>query len=534
MDSTLYLILEKFSKVFISFFTKETFYAAIIFAFILILTTCLKKISPRWQLGLWALIIIRLVLPVDLSHSLSGRNLLGQIPICKSAYEAISGLFSKTSEHDTEILNGMSIGNILDSEIIDRTNSIKINKRIPLWQIVVFMIWLIGFLTLLAVYLSRLSKIRRIIKHASRVEIPEINGIFTEWKTQFQIKRKVKLVTSERFLSPFTIGILRPVIFIPESLLSSNNTGMLQSIIAHEMAHIKRFDDLWTKFQNIIQLIYFFNPVVWFVNSKIFLCRECICDSMVLSERKISLQAYGQGMMAVLKLNIFGSDTMSMQPCFGSHQDKFKYRIKKLKGDHNMKKYQSFLIYGSLFILGLFILPMAGNIIQSNDAAQSFQLIAAEQGPKINISAPQPLIDDVFNCPIKVGRVTAPFGKMINPFTKKEALHKGIDIAARKGTEVYAAADGVVKVAFSKILKKSKCRGKYIIINHNDGFSTMYSHLSEVLITKGQKVKAGDLIARIGNTGKSTGPHLHFEIRKNKKAQDPEKHIDFSTFKRHK
>ena len=121
--------------------------------------------------------------------------------------------------------------------------------------------------------------------------------------------------------------------------------------------------------------------------------------------------------------------------------------------------------------------------------------------------------------PVDGGRLTDYFGNRPDPFTRRIRPHYGIDIGAKRGTHVYASADGVVKTA-----KRKYTFGKLIIINHGYGFETVYGHLHSYAVTPGQEVKRGDLIGTVGNTGRSTGPHLHYEVRINGTAVNP---LDF-------
>lgn len=119
------------------------------------------------------------------------------------------------------------------------------------------------------------------------------------------------------------------------------------------------------------------------------------------------------------------------------------------------------------------------------------------------------------------GRISSPFGYRSDPINSLEKKHEGIDIAAPYGADIRAAANG--KVIFSGT---NGNYGKCIIINHNNGISTLYAHASSLLVKEGQTVKKGDVIAKVGSTGKSTGPHLHFEVRINGTPDDPTKYLD--------
>lgn len=106
-----------------------------------------------------------------------------------------------------------------------------------------------------------------------------------------------------------------------------------------------------------------------------------------------------------------------------------------------------------------------------------------------------------------VGKISSEFGERVDPFTGKKQIHNGVDIALKENTPIKACADGKVKEC-----GEHKELGKYIVIDHGEGVETKYAHLNEVLVKKEQKIKKGESIAKSGNTGKSTGPHLHFEI----------------------
>jgi len=113
--------------------------------------------------------------------------------------------------------------------------------------------------------------------------------------------------------------------------------------------------------------------------------------------------------------------------------------------------------------------------------------------------------------PVRRGRLTARFGYRIDPFTGIRAPHRGIDIGAPEGTPIFAPADGVV-IKVIKNYKPHKSYGKYIVIDHGNGYQTVYGHLHSIKVRMGQKVKRWDVIATVGQTGRATGPHLHYEV----------------------
>ena len=121
-----------------------------------------------------------------------------------------------------------------------------------------------------------------------------------------------------------------------------------------------------------------------------------------------------------------------------------------------------------------------------------------------------------FRFPLKSFRLTSPYGVRQNPVTGSVAKHQGLDLAAPEGTDVFAAADGVVTGVGT-----DPVYGNYIIITHSEKWSSLYGHLQKIETVLRSAVKSGNLIGKVGSTGQSTGPHLHFELRQDGRALDP-------------
>ena len=113
----------------------------------------------------------------------------------------------------------------------------------------------------------------------------------------------------------------------------------------------------------------------------------------------------------------------------------------------------------------------------------------------------------VWRVPCKYTRVTSPFGYRWHPTTGEWSMHKGVDLGAAKGTPIYATRSGTITIA-----TYHKTAGNYVQINHGDGYSSVYMHMTHYVVKVGEYVKAGELIGYVGSTGRSTGPHLHFGI----------------------
>ena len=128
------------------------------------------------------------------------------------------------------------------------------------------------------------------------------------------------------------------------------------------------------------------------------------------------------------------------------------------------------------------------------------------------------LTDDTFVYPVMGPRVSSSYGNRRHPLRKVKHHHQGVDLAAPSGAPIRAVADGQVMFA-----DPYAGYGKLVVIQHDGGLTSHYGHCARILVQPGTHVRAGDIIGTVGSTGISTGPHLHFELRKSGKSLDPER-----------
>ena len=162
-------------------------------------------------------------------------------------------------------------------------------------------------------------------------------------------------------------------------------------------------------------------------------------------------------------------------------------------------------------------------ILEEQEAAEAEVWREYEEQQKNKpVDAPETYTGDgIFRWPVpSTSRVSSPFGYRIHPVYKTRKFHSGIDIPAPQGSTVIAAEDGVVTYATTK-----GGYGQCIIIDHGSGIVTLYAHNSRLNVKVGQQVSRGQTIAAVGSTGVSTGPHLHFEVRENGSAVNPNKYL---------
>lgn len=149
--------------------------------------------------------------------------------------------------------------------------------------------------------------------------------------------------------------------------------------------------------------------------------------------------------------------------------------------------------------------------IQSKSYDEVFELVKKKAELLASIPAIQPITKK------SIARLASGYGYRIHPIYKTSMMHEGIDFTAPIGTEIYATGNGTV----AKVEYNGRGYGNNVVINHGFGYSTLYGHMSRFAVRPGQKIKRGDVIGYVGNTGSSTGPHVHYEVIKNGKKIDP-------------
>lgn len=157
---------------------------------------------------------------------------------------------------------------------------------------------------------------------------------------------------------------------------------------------------------------------------------------------------------------------------------------------------------------------MGGLEMATKDRTMGFDRLMEELKSQKNLLACKPSIRPA------EGIFSSGFGSRECPFTGLPEFHSGLDIANHQGTPILATADGTITFVGEK-----GPMGRIVVINHGHGLVTRYAHIDEALKKQGDRVKRGDVVARMGNTGRSTGPHVHYEVRINGVPVDPTDHI---------
>jgi murein DD-endopeptidase MepM/ murein hydrolase activator NlpD/beta-lactamase regulating signal transducer with metallopeptidase domain len=597
----------------LGFLSRQTLYTLAVFALLLPLFRLLKKRSPRWHYSLWLLILIRLVLPPDLSQPYSVRNMVLKTDAGKGLMKSLGPPLSFPAADLARFTPGAAKG--------QADNQKETATPFPLTAVLLFL-WAAGAVFFLAQYARKIVIFIRETRRADPIKNEVLAKLLEAWTRRLRIRRPVRIVRSDRFSGPFTIGLFRPVIHLPSGLLEKGDPRLIEAVLAHEAAHIRRKDALFLIVENLLRIVYFFNPLVWTAASRIQLARECLCDHMVLSHKTFSAETYGNSLLAVLRNQRTGPGIAGVVPGMGIQGRHLQIRFKHLKGEHTLKKHPLFLTLVPVIFLGLLLLPMAGQKAQEKKEeikAKSVKIKLDPQEIKLNVAVPlkievpklipepavavkidvqkmelkpavalkvdvselnldpavavdvipEPVLTEAkvlsdpphaqkirkavavsvkagkkiqekvkpsvnikihtkiafFTNPVPGAYLASGFGKRLHPKTKEVMMHNGVDLAAEKGTPVLASADGMVIKTVA--VTEDEAYGFYVILSHAEGYETLYSSLDEVLVTEGQEVRRGDVIGHVGETGQASGPHLHFELRKDGTPVDPATHIKF-------
>ena len=274
------------------------------------------------------------------------------------------------------------------------------------------------------------------------------------------------------------------LIFLSHSAWQSSQRDLL---LAHESAHARFAHSFDLIFIQLLHILLWFNPFIILYRRALKEVHEYQADAYV--QKQVGLKPY----LDLLLEQSFRGDSPEFLSAWGSHLT--QRRMFMLLQNPNLFRHLTLnsLAFGHSIIL-LASLYLAGG---NND-------------PENWIS------------PLKDYRITASFKDMKDPFSKEIKFHKGIDLAAPLGTEVLAPASGKVHE-----LGDDESHGIYLVLAHPDGWMTIYNHLNETApgLKAGDNVKQGSLIGKVGSTGRSTGPHLHYEIQKDGQNVDPKPYL---------
>ncbi|MCZ4693733.1 hypothetical protein DWB61_10035 [Ancylomarina euxinus] len=320
-----------------------------------------------------------------------------------------------------------------------------------------------------------------------------------------EIKKEgdLNLIYLEQAHSPYSF--FNYVFWNPSILSKTEN----KQILLHESIHSKQLHSIDLLIIELLKAFFWFNPIIYLVKNALVEVHEyCADQACVINDtNKISYQK-------CLVQHIESRMNFNLTSAFKS-----SLTLKRIK----MIKKSNTSVWAHLKLI--LILPVLIISMLSFDYSE----IKADD-PEMNISSNR----ESFSSPIKPAEkvwISSPYGERMHPIKKKKLFHAGLDIAAPKGTPIYAVADGLIKKLQANHVE-GKAYGRFIIIQHDGDIASLYSQLDAYSVELGEQVKKGDVIGFVGTSGISTGPHLHFEIKKNGANINPADLIDLTSLKR--
>jgi murein DD-endopeptidase MepM/ murein hydrolase activator NlpD len=359
-----------------------------------------------------------------------------------------------------------------------------------------------GFVMFLGLGVIRMIWFSYRAQYAFNIDEPQLEAGLEDWRRRMGIKRRPRYAFSDTISSVCVHGFFRPVILMPMTLLDRVPVKDAILMGAHEMAHIKRGDTVLFALCTGVKAIFWFNPFMQRIAARANLAAEQAADALVIAhgaERRQYAHCFVQGLR--FASGAPSSLSQELVPSFTP----FDKRSRRERLDAILSKTGATPMLNLRHKAGL-----ALSIITAAGLAFAQAALAV---------APKPAREALPTTPVE-GKITLSFGQRSVLLGDDRPTHEGVDIKAKRGSLVRASGAGKVIDATSRYRGKSAW-GNVVVIDHGHGLVTRYAHLDSFTVKKGDTVDTGDVIGAVGSTGKSTGPHLHFEVIQDGLAIDP-------------
>lgn len=499
----------------------------------------LRRLPKGTFVALWWLTALRLLVPVELPSRFSVYTLLeslrrAEVPAVPTAPAAAPYASARVA-----VIPG-------PPEAV----SAPAPAPFPVWTAV----WTAGAVLLALWFLIHYIRWRRRFRKSAPANCPNPSICF---------RRRVQIRVTDQIGAPLTYGLLRPVILLPETL-DLKDEDAVSCVLAHELSHIRWLDGLLKLVLAAALCLHWFNPAVWLLYLLANRDMELRCDeAAVLTLGKDSRERYALTLIHLAELR-----NEYVPLCGFSHKSGMEERIQAIM---NVKK-QSLLACFIALVLVLGVTtafatsakpasneeqeewtavrealpegetigreplpedepilvpgPLPEGEPEDQEAPPEGEAISREPLPEDEpVLVPDPLPEGKADIPegadmiwpVDSDKITNRFGSRANPGGEGIVEHNGVDIGGMEAeAPIYAAKEGTVKDT-----GYNAENGNYVRLSHGDGMETFYAHCQSVLVKTGDSVTLGQTIATVGSTGKSTGPHLHFEIVANGVQRDP-------------
>lgn len=479
---------------------------------VLALRLFLKKHLPRGIFpALWCAAAVRLLLPITIPSHLSVWNLL-HTSVAAQADGVISDVLTPFPSLAT---------NSTAEPAADITGISPM-----------LLIWLVCAILLAAYFAVGYACMVRQFRGTRLAPQPSIDALLD----RFRFSRDPHICVSNSRRAPLTFGVFRPTVLLPEDLPVGD--AQFQLVLAHELAHIRRKDCLRKLLLTVCLCLYWWNPLVWMMVWLANRDMELACDEAVLR----ALGPDCRKAYALTLLDMAQRNPKSAPLCSGFAKSSAEERIRAILSFKRIPAWVGICV-SVLFVLTASVFTtQAASPAAVPEPEPAVQEEIPEENVAVSVSesellpATPPIMPEqeaeseieletqtrsevrayIFPLEDTSVEVTNPYGWQEHPVTKQKSLHSGVDLAADYGTNVLAVADGIVLDC-----SYDAAYGYILTLEHENGVQTQYAHLSEFLVNAGAEVRQGQIIAKTGDSGWTTGPHLHLGVLIDGEAVDP-------------
>jgi len=292
--------------------------------------------------------------------------------------------------------------------------------------------------------------------------------------------------------APFLAGILKRAIYVPAALIRG---GGASEVVVHELVHLKRGDLIARPLERIVADLFWFSPFAWWIRGQLDFWREAVVDEETVELTGDPI-AYARTLTSAARVSR-DEAVLPVAAFILRKKGTLKMRLNELLTEKPRPRRMGLVLAAALMCAA----PLA--------VAQGMLIKGAAAAPGITVTYSHAVLDEA--------TLTSAFGMRKHPITGDMKMHGGVDLAAPTGTPVYAPTEGSVTFSGTRA-----GYGNFVELALNDGTKLRFAQLDTTEVNKGEVVKGGDMIGRVGTTGRSTGPHLHFEIVRNETYFDPQ------------
>ncbi len=455
----------------------------------------LKHRLPLLQMVLWALVLLRAVLPTGYALPFSLREWLA--PLAPDLFGFI--------ELRLRLWDwGFAVA------------SPPVVQALPwlTWQVGLVLAWCaVTFMLLLRFFAVR-RRYRRILRAADPLMEPAIQQAITRWRRALGIRRRVELRAGRAAVSPFTMGVLVPKVYLPRRLLLHSDRNEVDAILGHELAHVRRYDDLWLLLQGILCAVFFFLPPIHMAARQLTRQRELLSDQLAVSRGGLSAHAYASSLLSVIRRTL-PSDHAAVPAHLTGDAAFCSARIRAVAdaAREGMRGFAASIVV--LVFAIVFVMPMRPHETGLEAQAAKFLERTANVTPDEN---PGLLL------PIEGAHIGEGFRVVPRPERRSYRYHTGLDLHAPVGSPIRAMADGTVERVIEGAGDRLGARtGGYIVLSHG-ALRAYYTYLRAPTVRVGDRVAAGEVLGHLGRppfSPEGKGTHLHLEITIRGRSIDP-------------